>query len=349
MASKRPERRTSHRPRMVDVARRAGVSQSTVSFVLNNRGDIPVAPETRRRVLEAAAELEFRPNKTAQALRLNSSSTLGIVTNGIASEPYAGGTLLGIQQAAREAGFVCMVVETRGDPSDGDDAVASMIDRGVEGLVYASPATIGVHASSHLRHTPVVFANCWPLNEADPLAVIVPDEHQGGYGIARTVFDAGHRRVAFLGGTEGQWATVERRRGFVDAAREAGIDPSTVPEEYGTYSTHSGFTGAQRILETYQPTAIVCGNDRMALGAMLALHQRHLDVPGDVSIVGYDDQINMADELSPALTTVALPFFQMGYIAGRTMLEHQRREERIVVDCGVVMRESLAPPSARRR
>jgi LacI family transcriptional regulator len=328
---------------MIDVARKAGVSQSTVSFVLNNRADIPVAPETRERVLQAAAELQFRPNKTAQSLRLNSSSTLGIVTNGIASEPYAGQTLLGIQQAARDAGFVCMVVETSGDPTEGDAAVASMIDRGVEGLVYASPATIGVHASAHLSHTPVVFANCWPINEADPLAVIVPDEYSGGYKIAKAVFDAGHERVAFLGGTAGQWATVERRRGFVDAARDAGIDPAGLAEDYGIYSTHSGFTGTLRILEAYNPTAIVCGNDRMALGAILALHSKHLEVPGDVTVVGYDDQVNLADELTPGLTTVALPFFRMGYIAGQTMLKHERQQERIVVDCEVVFRESLGP------
>lgn len=347
MPSKRPERRASHRPRMIDVARRAGVSQSTVSFVLNNRSDIPVAPETRERVLQAAADLEFRPNKTAQALRLNSSSTLGIVTNGIASEPYAGQTLLGIQQAAREAGFVCMVVETRGDPSEGDDAVASMIDRGVEGLVYASPATIGVHASAHLSHTPVVFANCWPVNDADPLAVIVPDEYQGGYDIAEAVFDAGHTHVGFLGGTEGQWATVERWRGFVAAARDAGTDPSKLPEEYGTYSTHSGFTGTQRILDAFDPTAIICGNDRMALGAILALHERQLKIPRDVSVVGYDDQVNLADELTPGLTTVALPFFQMGYIAGQTMIKHERHAERIVVHCDLITRESLGPVRTR--
>ena len=241
------------------------------------------------------------------------------------------------------AGFVCIVVETSGDPTDGDDAVASMIDRGVEGLVYASPATIGVHASAHLSHTPVVFANCWPINEADPLAVIVPDEYRGGYDIATAVFDRGHRRVAFLGGTEGQWATVERRRGFVDAARDAGVDPTGLPEEYGIYSTHSGFTGTERIFSSASPTAIICGNDRMALGAMLALHARHLEVPRDVSIVGYDDQVNLADELTPGLTTVALPFFQMGYIAGRTMIKHERQEERIVVDCDVIIRDSLGP------
>lgn len=107
----RPKRVT-----MTDVARRAGVSQPTVSFVLNDRRDVAVAEETRRRVLEAAAELDFVPNRAAQSLRSNKSFTVGVVTSGIVSQPYAGLIVLGLQQVVQPAGYVCMVVDTTGDP-----------------------------------------------------------------------------------------------------------------------------------------------------------------------------------------------------------------------------------------
>ena len=231
------------RPRrvtMTDVARRAGVSQSTVSFVLNDRRDVVVAEKTRQRVLAVAAELDFVPNRAAQNLRSNSSHLIGVITNGIVSQPYAGRIVLGIQQVVQPADYLCLVVDTTDDPDEGDVAVASLMGTNVAAIVYASPAPIPLHHSRRLGGTRTLFVNCWP-DSGEGGTVILADEYHGGLAAARAVFELGHRDVAFLGGYEGEYACVESHRGFLDAARAAGIDPAGLPQRYGDYSIGSGY------------------------------------------------------------------------------------------------------------
>ena len=327
---------------MKDVAKRAGVSQPTVSFVLSDRRDVSVAPATRERVLKAAKELKFQPNRAAQALRTNKSFTIGVIAEGIVSEPYAGKIVLGLQRAVQAAGYVCFVVETSSTRDAGKSAVENLIKQGVAGLIYATPGAFPVRAVEASEDTPTVFVNCWPTN-LDDAVVVLADEYQGGRDAAAATFAAGHRRVVFLGGPWGDYACRERERGMVDAAIEAGIDPATIRREYGTYQVSSGHDLALKVLTEQTPTALICGNDRMAVGALLAVHSLGLECPGDVSIVGFDDQPDLADQLSPPLTTVALPHLEMGQLAGSLLLEPQGRG-RHLVPCRYIARGSLAAP-----
>ncbi len=332
---------------MVDVARLAGVSQPTVSFVVNDRRDVSVAPETRRRVLDAARALDYRPNRSAQDLRMSRSTVIGVVTNGIASQPFAGQTISGIQRAAKSAGLVCIVVDTADDPDDTDAAVTSLVDRGVAAIVYASPNTRAIRPSRFANAAETVFANCWPTTDFSDSAVMLPDEYQGGRDVARAVFARGHRRVAYLGGTPKAWASVERGRGFVHAAAEAGVDPSETTMAAGNYSTDSGYDLTREVFTRTSPTAVVCGNDRMALGALLALRDLGLRVPSDVTLTGYDDQEFLASELRPRLTTVALPFFEMGYRAGEVACSAPAvaGRDREMFPCRLIERESISSAS----
>ena len=214
-------KRSPDRPRRVtmsDVARRAGVSQPTVSFVLNDRRDVVVAEETRRRVLAAAAEMDFVPNRAAQHLRSNRSYLFGVVANGIVSQPYAGRIILGIQQVVQPADHLCLAIDTTDDPEQGDVAVANLLATGVAAIVYASPAPRELHRSHRLDHTRTLFVNCWP-DEGQVETVVLADEYHGGLAAAQAAFELGHRDVAFLGGYQGEYACVERHRGFLDAAR----------------------------------------------------------------------------------------------------------------------------------
>lgn len=342
------------RVRMVDVAKLAGVSQPTVSFVLNDRRDVAVAEETRRRVLEAAAQLNFRPNRAAQALRSNRSYTVGIVTNGIVSQPYAGRIVQGIQNTVQPANYVCMVVDTTDDPAQGDAAVASLLAEGVAAIIYASPYPRSIHTSKLLDGTRTIFVNCWPETVGTAHTVILADECAGGYAAAKAVFDLGHRDVAFIGGKTNDWARAERWRGFQDAARQAGINPDDLVQVSGNYMIGSGYDLTLQVCQEAQPTALLCGNDRMAVGALLALHALRLDCPADVSIVGFDDQPDVADQVRPALTTVALPHLQMGHRAGDLLVNPpDDLPKRIVVPCQLIQRQSLSAPaiirSAQRR
>ncbi|SEP72100.1 LacI family DNA-binding transcriptional regulator [Microlunatus flavus] len=332
---------------MTDVARRAGVSQPTVSFVLNDRRDVAVAEDTRRRVLLAAAELDFVPNRAAQLLRSSRSYTVGIITNGIVSQPYAGRVVLGIQQVVQPADYVCIVVDTTDDPERGDKAVANLLGSGVDSIVYASPAPIPMHRSRRLDTTRTLFVNCWP-DDDHVSTVILADEYHGGLAAASAAFDLGHRDVAFLGGHDGEYACVERLRGFADAARVAGVDPAGLVQRFGDYSIGAGYDLTVATMAERSPTAVVCGNDRMAIGCLLALHSLGLDCPGDVSVVGFDNQPDVADQVRPGLTTVELPHLLMGRRAGELVLQDPVAPvERMVVDCTLIRRESLGPPPVR--
>ncbi|MBT8160901.1 MULTISPECIES: LacI family DNA-binding transcriptional regulator [Arthrobacter] len=333
----------SRRVTMKDVARRAGVSQPTVSFVLNDRQDVSVAAETRVRVLEAARELGFQPNRAAQSLRSNRSFTVGVIADRVVSQPYAGQIILGVQQAVQSSGYVCFVVETAEMPDGGKSAVERLLAQGVAGLVYAAPGAEPVRAAEAPEDTRMVFVNCWPSNRSDA-AIVLADEYQGGRDAAAAVFAAGHRRVAFLGGPQDDYACMERARGLDDAALAAGLDPASVSRAYGTYLVGSGYDLTLKILAGDRPTALVCGNDRMAVGALLALHSAGLSCPDDISIVGFDDQPDLADQMHPPLTTVALPHQRMGFEAGSLLLGQEAPAGRHLVACEYISRGSLGAP-----
>lgn len=331
---------------MVNVAQAAGVSQSTVSFVLNGRRDVVVAEATRERVLRTAAEMNYRPNRTAQSLRLDQSFLVGIVTRGIVSGPYAGRILAGVQKAVEASGQLCMVVDVSDDPAESETAVASFLAQGVSAIVYASFVPVEIQTSPLLGQTRCLFVNCWPADPADGQTAIVPDDYGGGRAAATAAFQTGHSDVAFLGGTAGEHACVERQRGFVDAARAVGINPDHLIQVNGSYEISYGFEETLATLRVRRPTALVCGNDRVAVGAILALQTLGLSVPGDVSVIGFDDQPDVADQLRPRLTTVRLPHYEMGWQAGQLLVDDAvDRPARITVPCPLVTRDSLGPPA----
>jgi LacI family transcriptional regulator len=333
----------SKRVTMKDVARRAGVSQPTVSFVLNDRRDVSVADETRVRVLQAAKDLDFRPNRAAQALRSNRSYTVGVIADRVVSQPYAGRIITGIQRAVQDAGYVCFVVETEQTPDGGKAAVENLVRQGVAGLIYAAPGPEVIEPIEVPESVRVVFVNCFP-SDPSPATVVLADEYRGGRDAAAAVFRSGHSDIVFLGGPEDDFACQERVRGLVDAAAEAGVDSSTIRLEYGTYQVGSGYELATAALEHGHPTAFLCGNDRMAVGAMMAAQALGLSCPKDISIVGFDDQPDLADQMHPSLTTVALPHERMGFEAAMLLLD-ESAPSRHIVQCTFISRNSLAAPS----
>ncbi|MDP4332445.1 LacI family DNA-binding transcriptional regulator [Curtobacterium sp. A7_M15] len=344
MASRK---RTTQKQRvtMKDVARHAGVSQPTVSFVLNDRRDVSIAAETRTRVLEAAKELKFQPNRAAQSLRSNRSYTVGVIADRLVSQPYAGHIVLGVQQAVQEAGYVCFVVETAQTTDGGKAAVENLVQQGVAGLVYAAPGPEYVTPVDGLDTVPTVFVNCFPPG-GTPAVTVLADEYQGGYDVAAAVFAAGHADVAFLGGPEDDYACQERKRGLDRAAADARIPSTQISITFGTFQVGSGYDLAVAVLAdaANRPTAIICGNDRMAVGALMAAQSLGMRCPEDISIVGFDDQPDLADQMHPPLTTVALPHQQMGFEAGTLLLAEAEQPGRHLVPCEYVARSSLAAP-----
>lgn len=333
---------------MADVARDAGVSLTTVSFVLNDRPGIP--DDTRARVRASIERLGYRPNRAARGLRTRQTHTVGFVTDEIAVTPFAGRTVTGAHDLAWRHQTLLLIANTTRDPRVVRTAVEELLDRQVDGIVFAVVATRSTTLPSEISSVPVVLANCFVTGDAIPC--VLPDERNGGAVAAAPLLAAGHTRIAHLAGRAGSWATKQRLRGFREALRAADLE---LPEQwlrFGTFRIDSGYSLMRELLaQPDRPTAVFCGNDRMALGAYLAVKEAGLRIPDDISIVGYDDQEELAADIHPGLTTVALPFYEMGRWAVQALLDGKVDElpPRTLIPCPLVERESVAPPPSRPR
>ena len=305
---------------MHDVARLANVSQSTVSLVVNNNPS--VAAETRDRVNQAILELGFRANRSAQNLRGSPNRTIGFVTNQMATSPFAGQTILGAQQAAWEQGHVLLVVDVGDSAELTDSAIHILIDQDVAGFIYASMSPMKIYIPVALREAPLVIVNADPAG-IENFQLVGAGNYDGGMLAARTLLAAGHSRILYLAGETWNPVTIDRERGFrtVLASLETGAVELHV--NYGTYEISSGYSRMRSVIEhdSWWPTAIFAANDRVALGAIQALSESGRKVPEDISVLGYDDQPSLADQVHPALSTITLPHFEMGQIAVKSLLE----------------------------
>lgn len=307
---------------MSDVATRAGLSPTAASLILNGRAGTGLSEEAHRRVFAAAEELGYRPNLMARGLRTEKSSTIGFVSDRVASTRYAGPMIRGALRAARVRDHTVFVTETEGERAEQDRAVEALIDRQVDALVIAT-VTGRVDLPERRLAVPVVL-----LNGADPgnkHACVLPDEADGARQAAQHLLDAGHRRVHLLGvPPERTTVTVQVQRrvaGIVNTLRAGGAE--VVPVELGDldWNAETGYETARRALAKAAPVrAVIALNDAIAAGAYEAFREAELRIPHDVSVVSFDDD-DIVTFLRPGLTTVALPFEGMGRRAVELVLD----------------------------
>ena len=330
---------------MSDVGRMAGVSATTVSFVLNENSGQKISAETRQRVLQAVADLGYRPNRMARGLRTRRTATIGFVTDEIAVEPFAGATILGANDVAWASGNLLLVVNTTRETRIVSDAVDELLDRRVDAIIFAVVGTRLVTVPEAIKSVPTVLLNGHVSGGLLPS--VLPDEVEGGRAAAEMLITAGHRRLAYLTGQAALWPTRARLRGFRKALASAGLDPAEAIVRRGNYRADSGYQLARDLVrEGRVPTGILCGNDRMAIGAYLALQEAGLRVPDDVSLVGYDDQVDLAADITPALSTIRMPYYQMGRWAAEKVVSKTvgTLPARTYLPCPPVPRRSVAPP-----
>lgn len=339
-----------------DVAELAGVSVTTVSHVLNDTPQMRVAEETRARVREAAKTLGYGPNRMARALRTNRSGLIGLLSEEIATTPHAGRIILGAQDAAREHDLTLVIINAEREGSDDShrDDVQTLIDRQVEAVLYATMYHRQVSLPPNLQGVPAVLIDS--TDRAGIVPSVVPDEVGGAVAAVSHLVEAGHTRIGFLNNDDDVPATHERLVGFrqVLTRHDIPIDESLILE--APSETLPGYAVAREILaRPDRPTALFCYNDRMAMGAYRAATELGLDIPGDLSIVGFDNQELIAANLFPGLTTVALPHYEMGAWAVETLVQLLRGEadSKLLadtptrLDCPLVIRGSVAPPRDR--
>lgn len=317
MDAAEPRRKADAPPRMSDVARAAGVSATTVSFVLSERENMRISEATRQRVLRTARDLGYRPNLVARSLRTGEHRSIGLISDGIASGEYAGALVRGCLEAAVQHRHLLAVAETEHEPHIAAWEITELVSRGVDRFVYATGRGDEISLPPGLAGHDVVLLNC--LGGPQTPAVLA-DEAQGGRSAADVLLSAGHRRGIFLiGETQDRvLAARDRRDGLQAALREAGVELAGQVE--CTWWPDAAFEAVSELVRrSNEPCAFVCLNDRIALGTYQALAAAGLQIPADISVVSFDDS-PLAAWLRPQLTSVALPYLTMGRLAVHKLL-----------------------------
>ncbi|MEV7606621.1 LacI family DNA-binding transcriptional regulator [Paenarthrobacter sp. NPDC089322] len=290
---------------MEDVARVAGVSHQTVSRVLNNHPN--VSSKTRERVEQAITELGYRRNTAARSLVTRRSQTIGVLGSEMAQYGPSH-TLLGVQQAARDAGYFVSVAGLREvTPETIKDAIAHFMDQSVDGIVVTvpHPGTFDV-LKEVTTQVPMVAVGSVGDEELTGATV---DQREGARLAVHHLLELGHRRIGHLSGPADWIDAAARIEGWHAALAEAGVEPAELIE--GDWSAECGYREGLKIAQERAMTALFVANDQMALGVLRAFSEAGVEVPGDISIVGFDDQPEAAYFIPP-LTTVAQDFEALG-------------------------------------
>ena len=336
-----------------DLAATVGVSPSAVSLVLNGRDKGRVNTATAQRIREAAEEMGYIPNQLARGLKIRRTHTLGVVSDRVASVPFAGHMLEGVQATAAAAGYVAMVIDTANDPALFPHASKSLLQRDIDALIVAAEYHREIDLPSVPPDVPVVTLDGF-ARQAQRADGVVPEEYEGAFSATRHLLDAGHRRIAHVTVGGGLYvASAFRLEGYRAALQRHGADADArlVLELEGT-DTAAAYPRVRDFLDTSdRPTAVFCFSDQIAFAVFQAATDLGLSIPEDLSVVGFDDQQFIADALRPALTTVRLPHYEMGAWAAQRALDRASQQATGPVEvhrelCPLVERRSVGAPRA---
>jgi LacI family transcriptional regulator len=344
VSADRPERRGAVKLR--DVAAMAGVHAATASRALNAETRELVNGETAERVLAAAEKLGYRPNPIARGLKTQRSYTIGVVVPDLRN-PIFPPLARGIEDRLETDGYTSLLANTDNDPERERLSFEALRARRVDGFITATARR--EHPLLHefaASGTPLVLVN--RSTDGDDLPSAVADDEDGIRQAVEHLADLGHRRIAHF--AVRSVSTGERRyQGFLKAmeARGLEVDPALIAET-GMYSEAEGTRGTRQLLQRGGAfTAIVAGNDLMALGAIDALREAGLECPRDVSVVGVNDMA-WSDRFSPALTTVRMPHYDLGVTAADLLFERLATPDapprHVMLPAELVVRASTAPP-----
>jgi DNA-binding LacI/PurR family transcriptional regulator len=330
-----------------DVAAAAGVSVATVSRVLSPAtADVPMRKETRHRVERAIDELGYRPNDLARALLQHRTAAIGLVVPDI-SNPYYPPLVRGVEDAASSRGYRVVLCNTDRDPAKISGYLDTLIKTRVDGIVVAGGGWADVP-----DRTAVLFTYRTGLVAVGRHLTAHPsvrvDNVAASRGAAEHLIGLGHRRIAFLGGPASSTTVQDRAQGYRDALKVAGLLGPDAAVRYGDFTEECGYALTRELLgETRTPTALLCANDRIAIGAYAAAADAGRRVPHDVTVVGFDDT-PIARYVRPTLTTVAIPTYEMGCAAVRLLLaqlEGNTEPGFETMPTRLVVRDSTAPPA----
>ncbi|MBZ9939241.1 LacI family DNA-binding transcriptional regulator [Mesorhizobium sp. BR1-1-16] len=331
-----------------DVARVAGVSDKTVSRVVN--GEPNVTADTIEKVQLAIAGLGYIPNLAARSIRSNRTDIIGIITDFISTTPYSGDIVRGVQDWAGANGRTVLLANTDGDQDREANVWRTFKAHRIDGVLYVAMYHRVVVPAAGEVSIPTVLVNSH-AEDGYSYPSIEPDDYGGAYDLTRHLIDLGHRRIGYIRLNPLLLGANQRLDAFLAAAQAHGLSENDMIIRLGMEGpigreTNYVYREALDILSLPdRPTALVCGNDEMALQAYLAALSLGLRIPDDITIVGFDDFRTVSLGLKPELTTVALPYYDLGW-QGADMLDQLiqgkggSETERRVLRCSLVTRRS---------
>ncbi len=287
------------RPTLQDVARKAGVSAATVSYVLNGTGS--VSSDVQKLVRNAAKSIRYRVNYVARATRTGQTHSIGMILPDL-NNPFFPEMAHVVQAAARDAGYAVFLIDSEGDTEIEYTGAEDLISRGVEGIVWF-PASERDVLAEFRDDVPIVVVDR-PLPDYDTVS---SDYYAGAAALAKHVIESGHKRIGMIVGPQSLSSAEQRRGGFVETVGKSGQIVWEVENDFSIKLSDP----TRRQLDDANVTVIVCGNDLIAIGVMRALHEKGRRVPDDMSVVGFDD-IPWAGYSIPGLATVRQPFGALG-------------------------------------
>lgn len=330
-----------------DVAQLAGVSRTTVSLVLNDVRGISISNATRQRVLEAAQTLNYHPNAAGRKLVSGKSNTLGLVLcqshEQVITDAFLPQVILGVEQAAIEQGFNVLLKPVELEDKNGYMRLIN--EKHVDGIILSGPRHDD-REIVRLHREGVPFMLLGQLPDSD-IPFVDIDAIAGAETAVMHLIELGHRRIAMITNAPLIYTSAQQRRnGYLRAIQKAGLefDDSLIQE--GNYTSASGYQAMSILLNlASRPTAVFIASDVVALGAIRSARRSGLNIPGDLSIVGFDD-IPLAEYFDPPLTTIRLPAFGLGWSASERLIRLIRAEgldqNEVLMETELVVRESSA-------
>lgn len=329
-------------PTISQVAKEAGISVATVSRVINQKG--AVTPETARKVQEAIERLGYQPNVWGRNLRRGESRVVLVLVPNV-SNPFYAPIISGAEDRLSKDGYSILLCMTNADANRRAFYLEFLKDGRADGAILMEPATDDAHVARLAREYPLV--QCCEYCDNQEVSHVSVDNFTAAYEVVKALADLGHTRIGFVGADNDFISTTFRQKGYQEGLRSLGIPVREADQllASGDYSFASGVECARRLLDREdRPTALFCVSDVLALGAIQAAREMGISVPGELSVVGFDD-VEYASMGYPRLTTVRQPCYELGSTAGELLVEHIRggaAARAVFLDHQIIVRDSTA-------
>jgi len=329
---------------IIDVAKLAGVSKTTVSRYLNGNDIGHMSDETRKRIIAAIKELDFNPSDIARSLKRKSTNVIGIVINDM-TNPFFLNMIQGIETELKGTGYNFLICNSDMDIKLEIGCLKMLEQKQIDGIIV-----IGLNMSvSHIKELNIKIPIVLLERDAGDsnLDSVRIDNRSGSYEAVKHLIDRGHKKIAHISGPRLSTIAIERHDAYIECLTDYEIDLNPQYIVKGNYKMESGYESMKLLMELQdKPTAVFCANDNMALGALRYLIEKNISVPGEIALVGYDD-IPVAQMVTPALTTVRQPVMELSMTATRLLLKRintkdseNYESQSIVMESDLIIRKS---------